>query len=160
MDLKAVLKLLNNLNVEQVEYVLVGAAALNVLGIVRATEDVDLFIRADAENIERTKAALRRTWDDAAIDEIRAEDILSEYPVIRYGPPDVAYTVDILLRLGSAFAFEDLRWETRELEGVLIRVATPETLYRMKSGTLRAQDHVDAAALMEKYNLKGIVGGS
>ncbi|NKC14096.1 MAG: hypothetical protein GKR94_18490 [Gammaproteobacteria bacterium] len=36
-----------------VEYVLIGGAALNVHGIVRATEDIDLMVRPDADNRNR-----------------------------------------------------------------------------------------------------------
>ena len=35
------------------EYVLIGATAMGFHGLVRATEDVDLFVRATADNIER-----------------------------------------------------------------------------------------------------------
>jgi hypothetical protein len=34
------------------------------------------------------------------------------------------------------------------------RVATPAALYRMKKGTIRAQDRLDAAALRERSKLK------
>jgi hypothetical protein len=159
MDLRAVLRLLKNLGEAGVEYVLVGAAALNVLGIVRATEDIDLFIQANVSNIEKLKNALRATWDDPAIEEIQPEDLLSEYSVIRYGPPEGALTVDVLLRLGEAFRYEDLEWETRDLDGVPIRVATPRTLWRMKVSTLRAQDHVDAAMLKERFGIQEEDGG-
>jgi hypothetical protein len=36
--------------------------------------------------------------------------------------------------------------EVEEVDGTPIRVATPAALYRMKKGTVRSQDHVDAAA--------------
>ena len=160
MDLRAVLRLLKNMNDSQVEYVLVGAAALNVLGIVRATEDVDVFIQPNVQNIERMKTALRATWDDSAIEEIQAEDILAEYPVIRYGPPDEAYIVDILVRLGEAFRYEDLRWEIRELDGIPIRVATPQSLLKMKTGTLRSKDRLDAAMLKEHFGIREDEAGS
>ena len=155
MDLKSVLRLIANLNEEKAEYILVGAGALNILGVVRATEDVDFFIRPDLPNIELVKSALRATWDDPSIDEIQADELLSDYPVIRYGPPGETYTVDLMTRLGEAVHYQDLEWEWRELDAIPIRVATPATLYRMKAGTLRAQDHLDAALLKELYGLKG-----
>ena len=43
---------------ERVEYVLVGAVALDVLGIGRFTEDIDIFVRPTHENLHR----LRRAW--------------------------------------------------------------------------------------------------
>jgi predicted nucleotidyltransferase len=51
MELGAVLIFLRNLGSHNADYVLVGGAALNVLGIVRATEDVDIFIEPSVSNI-------------------------------------------------------------------------------------------------------------
>jgi predicted nucleotidyltransferase len=41
------------------EYVLIGAAAMGFHDLVRTTEDVDLFIRATAENVEKLRTAFR-----------------------------------------------------------------------------------------------------
>jgi nucleotidyltransferase AbiEii toxin of type IV toxin-antitoxin system len=153
MDFDKFLELLRALAREGVDYVLVGAVALGVHGLLRATEDVDLFIRPDGENVERLKRALRSVWDDPEIAGITAQDLAGEYPTIRYGPPGEGFVVDLLSRLGSAFAFEDLEAETLSLEGVPVRVATPATLYRMKKGTVRPIDRADAAALREKFRI-------
>ncbi len=153
MDIRSVLRLLQNMGKEGVDYVLVGAAALSILGIVRATEDVDLFVDPDPANIDRLRKSFRATWDDSSIEDIRAEDLAGDYPVIRYGPPDEAFTVDIVSHLGDAFQFTDLRWEVRHIEGVPVRVATPETLYRMKSQTLRLQDRADAEQLRMRFGV-------
>lgn len=37
------------------------------------------------------------------------------------------------------------------MEGVSVRVATPRTLYRMKKDTVRPQDRLDAAALLQRF---------
>lgn len=153
MDFDKFLEVLRALAREGVDYVLVGAVALGVHGIVRATEDVDLFIRPDGENVERLKRALRSVWDDPDIAGITADDLAGEYSTVRYGPPGEGFVIDLLSRLGSAFAFEDLESEMVSVEGVPARVATPATLYRMKRGTLRPIDRADAAALREKFGL-------
>jgi len=153
MDFDKFLEVLRALAREGVDYVLVGAVALGIHGLVRATEDVDLFIRPDGENVERLKRALRSVWDDPEIAGITAQDLAGEYPTVRYGPPGEGFVIDLLSRLGSAFAFEDLEAETVSLEGVPVRVATPTTLYRMKKGTVRPIDRADAAALREKFRL-------
>jgi hypothetical protein len=153
MDFDKFLEVLRALAREGVDYVLVGAVALGVHGIVRATEDVDLFIRPDGENVERLKRALRSVWDDPDIAGITADDLAGEYPTVRYGPPGEGFVIDLLSRLGSAFAFEDLESETMSVEGVPARVATPATLYRMKRGTLRPIDRADAETLREKFGL-------
>ncbi len=43
----------------RLEYALLGAAAMGVHGLVRATEDIDLFMRATADNVGRLRDALR-----------------------------------------------------------------------------------------------------
>ncbi|MFN8626916.1 MAG: nucleotidyl transferase AbiEii/AbiGii toxin family protein [Candidatus Binatia bacterium] len=40
---------------EHVEYVLIGALAMDVLGIGRFTEDIDLFVRPTPENVDDQK---------------------------------------------------------------------------------------------------------
>ena len=57
MDLGRFLDVLRAFENEQVEYVLVGGVAVNLHGIVRATEDIDVFVRPERENVEKLKAA-------------------------------------------------------------------------------------------------------
>lgn len=128
--------------------------AVNLHGVVRATEDIDFFVRVETDNIERLKCALRSLWDDPEIDEIRSEDF-ETYPTLRYGPPGEELVIDILTRLGTAFRFEDLEAETQTVEGVAVRVATPATLVRMSSGTIRPIDKADAAALARIFRSGG-----
>ncbi|MEX2146400.1 MAG: nucleotidyl transferase AbiEii/AbiGii toxin family protein [Candidatus Rokuibacteriota bacterium] len=153
MDFERFLDVLRALARESVDYVLVGGVALNLHGIVRATEDIDLFIRPDGENVARLKRALASVWDDPDIAQINADDLGGAYPTIRYGAPDGALVIDLLARLGSAFTFDDVKAQTIQVEGVPVRIATPATLYRMKKDTLRPIDRADAAALREKFNL-------
>lgn len=138
---------------EAVEYVLVGAVALDALGIGRLTEDIDLFVRPTPANLERLRDALAQVWDDPDISEIRAEDLEGPYPVIRYISPDGSQ-IDVMSRLGTAFSYGDLQ-ATEEMYGeVEVRVATPMTLYRMKRDTIRPQDKADALKLREKFSLE------
>lgn len=154
MDFERFLSLLREFEQHQVDYVLVGGIALNLHGIIRATEDIDLFVRPEADNIQRLKRALRAVWDDPDIDQIASEDLAGEYPTIRYGPPGEDFVIDFLSRLGSAFRFEDIQAEVMDVEGVQIRLATPAALYRMKRETVRPIDRADAAALKDKFEIQ------
>lgn len=140
---------------ENVDYVLFGGAALNAHGVVRATEDVDLFVKSTDENIERLRRALRRLWNDPEIDKITFEDLSGDYPAVRYGPPDENIYLDILSRLGELYSFDNVEAEEVVLHGVRIRVATPRMLYRMKCNTVRPKDRADALALAERFHLDG-----
>jgi hypothetical protein len=141
------LEVISRLNDEGVEYVVIGGVAMNLHGLVRATEDLDVFVRPAEANISALRRALRRVWDDPEIDRITAEDLCGSYPAVRYGPPDDSLPLDILARLGELASFDDLEHELVDIEGVEVRVATPRTLHWLKAGTVRPQDHVDAAAL-------------
>jgi hypothetical protein len=136
------------------EYVLIGAAAMGFHGLVRATEDLDLFIRATPENIERLRVAFRAVYeDDPHISEISSQDLLGNYPAIRYFPPSGDLYFDVLTRLGEVASFETIETEIKEIEGTQVRVATPAALYELKKKTIRLQDQADAAALRERFNL-------
>jgi len=154
MALGDLLRLLRALHEHDVEYVLVGGAAINLHGIIRATEDVDLFVRPSEENVARLRGALESLWEDAEIAGITAADLSGRYPTIRYGPPQGDLVIDLLSRLGTAFDFDAIAWETVDVEGIPVRLATPETLYRMKRGTLRDVDRADAEALRRLFGLE------
>jgi hypothetical protein len=155
VDRDEILRVLRAFEESGLEYVLIGATALGFDGVVRATEDLDLFIRATAENVERLRAALRASYaDDPHLDEISAADLLGEYPAVRYYPPSGDLYYDILTRLGEAASFETVDAETKIVEGTRVQVATPAALYRLKKGTVRAKDHQDAAALRERFSLR------
>ena len=149
------MRVLRAFEAARLEYVLIGAAAMAFHGVVRATEDLDLFIRATPENVERLRMALREVYaDDPHIAEISADDLLGSYPAVRYYPPTGDLYFDVLTRLGEAASFETIEVEIREVDGTHVRVATPAALYKLKKGTVRLQDRADAAMLRERFNLK------
>jgi hypothetical protein len=138
-----------------VAYAVFGAVAMNLHGLVRATQDLDVFVEPEAANIERLKLALRDVIDDPAIEEISASDLLGDYPAVQYTPPDGAFQIDILTRLGEAFAFGDLQCQRVPFEDLVVTVVTPRTLYEMKKDTVRGKDRIDAAWLRERFGLEG-----
>lgn len=137
-----------------VEYVLIGATAMGFHGLVRATEDIDLIVKATPENIGRLRAALSSAYEgDPHIDEIADADLLGDYPAVRYYPPSGDLYFDVLTRLGEMARFENVESEIKEFAGTRVPVATPAALYRLKRDTVRAKDRDDAAALRERFQL-------
>jgi hypothetical protein len=128
--------------------------ALNLHGLVRATEDLDIFVDPSAANVERLKLALRSVFADPEIDRISAADLSGEYPAVQYQPPDGTFSIDILSRLGTAFDFAAIESEETDVEGIVVPVATPRMLYRMKKDTVRLQDRADAERLRRDFNLE------
>jgi hypothetical protein len=146
------LRVLRAFDREGLDYVLIGAAAMGFHGIVRATEDLDLVIRATPENVERLKQALRSSYrDDPNIDQISAADLLGDYPAIRYYPPSGDLYFDVMTRIGEAASIDTVTVELKEVDGVRVRVATPEALYELKKDTVRPLDRYDAEALRRRF---------
>src|SRR5213593_3749298 len=108
MDFDRLQALLAALEREGVKYAIIEAIALNLHGLARFTEDLDLFVAPDAGNIERLKRALMSVFADPAVEEITASELLGPYPAVQYVPPDGSFHIDILTKLGTAFAFADL----------------------------------------------------
>ncbi len=149
--LKAVLEALER---DRVQYAIFGAIAVNIHGLARSTEDLDIFVAPEKGNIERLKRALRSVFDDPEIEGISADDLLGDYPAVQYNPPEGPFRLDILTRLGEAFRWEDLEIERQPFENLVVTVVTPRMLYRMKKDTVRPKDRGDAAAIRERFHLE------
>ncbi len=78
MDTESLLK---SLNAHEVRYVVIGATAFPVHGYARATLDIDVFIEATPENVERTLAALWDTGYD--VTDVTTDDLLTRKLLIR-----------------------------------------------------------------------------
>jgi hypothetical protein len=91
--------------------------------------------------------------NDPNIDQISAEDLLGEYPAVRYYPPTGDLYFDVMTRLGTAASFDTVEAEEKDIAGVRVRVASPRALYLLKRDTVRAIDRQDATALARAFNL-------
>ncbi len=104
--------LLSAFNAHSVKYLIVGGYAVSFHAQPRATKDIDLFIRRDADNAKATYAALASFG--ASLDEIKMEDLTDPSNFIRFGREPVA--VDLLPAIdGVEF---DAAWE-RRVEGII-----------------------------------------
>jgi predicted nucleotidyltransferase len=154
MDYERTREVLAALEEHGVSYVIIGAVALSLQGLARATRDLDVFVAPEPENVDRLRAALHEVFDDPHIDEITAEDLLGDYPAIQYVPPEGSFHIDILTRLGEAFRFDELESERVHFDGLEVAVVTPRTLYRMKRATIRPQDKADAERLRLQFGFE------
>ena len=132
MDYDQTKMVLAELEKHGVHYIVIGGVALNLLGLPRATLDLDLFIAPEHHNIERLKKALDSVFADPCIEEISADDLIGDYPAVQYVPPAGSFSIDILTRLGEAFTFVKLGSQRVAFEELTVSVATSQTLYQMK----------------------------
>jgi hypothetical protein len=156
MTLEEVQAVLSALLDEGVDFVVIGSMAMAAQGLPRATQDLDLFVAPALDNLEALKRALRSLFEDPSIEEIDPAELAGEYPAIQYVPPHGRYSLDFLTRLGDAFSWQDLEAgsEAVRLGDLVIRVASPIMLYRMKRDTVRPQDRADAARIRESFGLE------
>lgn len=137
----------DSLESEKVDYVLIGGFAVVLYGMPRMTQDVDLFVKPHKDNIKRLVSALHKVFHDESVREITLEELI-KFPVIRFSSQD-EFFIDIFIKIGEAFSFEDIESQILEVSGHRIRTATPETLYRLKKDTIRPSDRSDALFLKE-----------
>jgi hypothetical protein len=134
-DLVGLARELNQLNAR---YIVIGGVAINRLGFIRATEDLDLLIAKDKENQVRVKAALE-SLPDKAILELGDED-LADWVVVRVNDE---ITVDLMteasgISYNEAEPFIDLV----DIQGVKVPFANAELMLRFKQG-FREKDIMD-----------------
>lgn len=150
--------MLDALNRAEVRYVVVGGLAVVMHGHVRMTQDIDLVLALDKDNLERAIDALegaglrprapveakgfvdeetRRSWTE--------DKGLVVFSLINPSNPLVA--VDLFAK--SPFDWDSL-WDHSEvmvIEGVAVRVCSKEHLIAMKRATARPVDLADVEAL-------------
>ena len=146
-DLVSLARELNRLGVA---YVVVGGFAINRLGLVRATEDIDLLIAKDAANQALVKKALE-ILPDKAIRELGDEDI-ARWVVVRVND-DI--TVDLMTEAcGVDFESARVGIETETIDGVPIPFAGAELMLRLKQGS-REKDAWDRSFLQQLLKSRG-----
>ena len=130
------------LNNRGARYVVVGGMAVIQAGFVRATEDIDLLIAGDEENVALVREALMTLPDGAARDLDLGDP--QRYTVVRIADEIV---VDLLIRAcGIDYSAASSSVEIVEIDGVAIPFATPELLLQMKQ-TVREKDRLDRVFL-------------
>lgn len=141
------LALCRRLNDEGARYLVVGGMAVIRAGFVRATEDIDLLVDADAENVDRVRRALLSLPDGAAR-EVDRDDLL-KYAVIRVADEIV---VDLMRSAcGIEYAEASHEIETDTIDGVAVPFASAKLLLRMKQ-TVREKDAADRAFLTARLS--------
>lgn len=128
----------------EVRFLLVGAYALAVHGLPRATGDIDLWISRDRENAERVWQALVRFG--APMGEISPSDF--EEPELIFQIGVAPRRVDVITDVDGLDFTE--AWDRRTsatVEGLTIPVVSSEDLLRNKRASGRPKDLGDIAYL-------------
>lgn len=141
--------LLSAFNAHGVEYLLVGAYALAAHGRVRATGDLDLWIRPEPKNARRVMTALAEFG--APVQGLSESDLTSADLVFQIGIAPLR--IDVLTAI-DAVEFDDA-WRNRvesRFADQPVPVLSREDLIRNKRAAGRAQDLADLEWLEKPGN--------
>lgn len=132
--------LLSAFNAQDVEYLVVGAHALAAHGHVRATKDLDVWVRPSAGNAKRVLAALNAFG--APLQDLREDDLAQPGLVFQIGVAPVR--VDVITEI-EGVEFENA-WPDRLetiLGGLRVPVLSRHHLIANKRAVGRLQDLAD-----------------
>ena len=127
-----------------VDCVVVGGVAVNAHGYVRATNDLDVFIRPTEENARAAFAALLALG--VPLDGLEASDLLDDEENLRFGPEEDH--IDLLASIGE-MAFDQV-WRNRrkvEVDGVWGSFISKADLIENKRQVGRLRDLADVQEL-------------
>ncbi len=132
----------------EARFLIVGAHALGLHGVARATADLDLWIEPSNENVDRVWRALAAFGAPMETLGIRPSDLTRPNIVAQFGLPP--YRIDVLTGV-SGLTFEDA-WNTR-VEAPFEDVRAPfigrDAFIQNKRATGRTKDRADLEALGE-----------
>ena len=138
------LRLLSRFREEGVEYVLIGGQAVRLNGFLRATEDVDILLRATKANGERVKRAMSFLASSGELESEWFEQRAGEVENIRVADELI---VDLVFAANGE-TYESIQPFVRELEieDVRIHVLNIDGLLRTKTD-YREKDVLDKQVL-------------
>jgi hypothetical protein len=137
--------ILSNFCEEKVEFLLVGAYALAVHGLPRATGDIDLWIRCSGENAHRVVRALVK-FGAPSSPHLGEAELKTPGNVLQIGV--IPRRIDILTSIDGVDFDEAWRDRTEvDIEGLKVPVIGRLHLIRNKKAVGRQQDLADIARL-------------
>lgn len=148
-------ELLSIFNAQKVKYLVVGGYAVSFHAQPRATNDIDLLIKPDAENAKAVYAALSQFA--APLEGLTAETFIERDKFFRMGRAPVM--VDILPEI-SGVDF-DRAWPRRvdavidPASGLTVSFISSQDLIAAKLAAGRPQDLADVAALRQAAEIQG-----
>jgi hypothetical protein len=139
--------MLENLLNERVAFILVGAYALAAHGFPRATGDMDIWVKPDANNSKKVYSAL--TKFGAPMGEISEGEFSQPGLIFQIGV--VPRRIDIITKIsGVEFDEADAHKIVVNIETLKIPVLSIDLLIKNKMATGREKDLLDAKLLMKR----------
>ena len=148
----------------KVNYIIVGGVAMNLLGYTRFTNDIDILLALDPENLQAMKKAMEALGYERRIpleldelgDEKKALQFVKEKNLLAYtffNAKEPLYSVDVIV--GDSLKFSQFRKNRTLIDvwGLSLPVVSIDDLIGLKQKTGREKDALDVATLLEYKGL-------
>jgi hypothetical protein len=139
-------KLLAGLAQADIDFAVVGGLAVALNGLVRATEDVDIIVADDPQNIRRLLNYLA-AWGEGWARELKAEEFIPQEGSIRVIED---FPLDIFTRM-RGHSIHDFRPRLRsiDVQGQKVQYISAQDLITLKEGSWREKDKIDVEFLRD-----------
>jgi len=151
---------------QKVKYVLVGGIAVNLLGSLRSTADMDIVVKMSNDNLRKVVSILKKKGyhvkqpvDPMGIADkkIRRDWIHNKHmKAFNFYKEDELKEVDIIIE--SPVSYEEARNDALKIkvEGITLPVISIDNLIKMKKNTGRSVDKFDIEELKRIKRIKRI----
>lgn len=153
--------------IRKVKYIVVGGIAVNLLGGMRSTADLDILVKMDSENLSKVMKILTRKGYRlkqpitlAQLADAQARKVLiknKHMKAVNFYKEGELKEVDIII--GAPVSFEEAAQEAQRVKAgsLTLPVISLEKLIKMKKSTGRAIDAVDIQVLIKVKKLRARV---
>ncbi|MFH0770797.1 MAG: nucleotidyl transferase AbiEii/AbiGii toxin family protein [Candidatus Peregrinibacteria bacterium] len=148
----------------EVRYLIVGGVAMNLLGCPRFTNDIDILLALDEENLHAMKKAMETLGYEQRVplaldelgDEKKALALVREKNLLAYtffNPNEPLYSIDVIV--GPSLQFDRYRANQLHVDvwGLSLPVVSIDDLIGIKKQSDREKDALDVATLLEYKGL-------
>jgi len=147
-----------------VDYLIVGGVAMNLLGCPRFTNDIDILLALNHKNLGAMKKAMKALGYERRIplaldelgDEKRALKLMKEKNLFAYtffNPEEPLYSVDVIVGPSLQFDRYSKHQTHADVWGLSLPVISIDDLIGLKKEANREKDALDVAALLEYKGL-------
>lgn len=139
-----IFKFFHSLQQREVKYLLVGGFAMAFHGYVRATHDLDLWIKDDPANLERLKVVFSEN-EVPGMDKVKSLQLVAGFTEFKVGTSGFVVDPMTSLKAFSAFDFDSCyaRAKPGEFKGIQFKVIHAMDMLKEKEATNRPKDQAD-----------------
>lgn len=142
-----------------VHYLIVGGVAMNLLGCPRFTNDIDVLLALEEENLQAMKRAMKNIGYEQriplALDELGDEKkvlrLITENNLLAYtffNPKEPLYSIDIIVGASLKFHHYTEHQTLVEVWDMKLPVVSIDDLIGLKKDSNREKDALDVATLL------------